>query len=284
MNVVVNGDIITTEQIEAEAARLRPEHERTFTELPAAERETQLLDWARENVIERTLLQQYAEDSDITLSPEDVDQALAALKVEYPDSVKLRATLDCDTDDEVRQYVCASLKVEALVNSIQARVADPTDAQIEDYYQTHTQELQTPERIHAAHIVKHVNWQADEPTAREQIQRAQAELQKDLPFPMVAEKYSDCPEGGGDLGVFARGQMVEEFEDVIFNLAEGQTSDIFRTRYGFHIATVYSRQPQTLVPLADLRVRIVETLRTDLLNEALYAFLDDLKAKADISE
>ncbi|MCL2064315.1 MAG: peptidylprolyl isomerase [Candidatus Cloacimonetes bacterium] len=56
-------------------------------------------------------------------------------------------------------------------------------------------------------------------------------------FEDLAREYSDCPSGryGGDLGYFSRGMMVEEFENVAFDLSLNQVSDIVKTDFGYHI-------------------------------------------------
>jgi parvulin-like peptidyl-prolyl isomerase len=81
-----------------------------------------------------------------------------------------------------------------------------------------------------------------------------------------------------------RGQMVEEFEDVIFNLGVGQVSDIFRTRFGFHIAKVYAREPAAVAALEDVKGRITELLSEQIRSEAIDNFIDGLRNEAKIEE
>lgn len=56
-------------------------------------------------------------------------------------------------------------------------------------------------------------------------------------FEDLASKESDCSSAkrGGDLGVFARGQMQKPFEDAAFRLQVGEISDIVDTDSGVHI-------------------------------------------------
>ena len=97
-------------------------------------------------------------------------------------------------------------------------------------------------------------------------------------------KYTDCADSGGDLGYVTRGQLVEEFEDVVFNLNEGQVSDVFRTRFGFHVAKLYDRRPPTTPPLKDVKEQVVEQVREHKREQALGEYLDALRGKAEVEE
>ena len=56
-------------------------------------------------------------------------------------------------------------------------------------------------------------------------------------FAELARQHSDGPSGpkGGDLGRFTRGQMVPEFDQVVFNLKPGAYSGVVETQFGYHI-------------------------------------------------
>lgn len=63
------------------------------------------------------------------------------------------------------------------------------------------------------------------------------ELQGGADFAAKAKELSKCPSGqnGGDLGHFARGAMVKEFDAVAFDLEVGQMSGLVKTKFGYHI-------------------------------------------------
>ncbi len=65
-------------------------------------------------------------------------------------------------------------------------------------------------------------------------------------FAALAKSHSKCPSGksGGDLGVFATGQMVPEFDKVIFGtIPINETSPPVKTQFGFHLIQVTKRLP-----------------------------------------
>ena len=68
-------------------------------------------------------------------------------------------------------------------------------------------------------------------------------------FAMLATLYSEDPGSaakGGELGFFARGQMVAEFEAAAFALKPGEVSPVIETQYGFHIIQFIERRGNTV--------------------------------------
>ena len=62
-------------------------------------------------------------------------------------------------------------------------------------------------------------------------------------FADMAKEHSDCPSGkqGGDLGEFSPGQMVREFDDVVFSADLGQVHGPVRTQFGYHLIEITKR-------------------------------------------
>jgi peptidyl-prolyl cis-trans isomerase C len=62
-------------------------------------------------------------------------------------------------------------------------------------------------------------------------------------FAALAREHSKCPSGadGGDLGEFSPGQMVREFDDVVFSAEIGQVQGPVKTQFGYHLLEVLKR-------------------------------------------
>lgn len=103
-----------------------------------------------------------------------------------------------------------------------------------------------PERVGARHVL--VAWRGSEraaPTITRTKEEARARAEDVLrrarggeDFAALARQFSDEPgasTGGGDLGVFGRGQMVPPFEQAVFALETGAISDVVETSFGYHV-------------------------------------------------
>jgi len=130
---------------------------------------------------------------------------------------------------------------------------EPTAEEIEAFYNANRENFRKPETFHAAHIVKHVNELQTEAQAAGAIKAALADLERGDPFPEVANRYSDCPGNGGDLGRFPAGHTVQEFEDAVRALDPGQRTGVFTTSFGVHIAILYAKIPGSVATLDEVR-------------------------------
>jgi peptidyl-prolyl cis-trans isomerase C len=74
-------------------------------------------------------------------------------------------------------------------------------------------------------------------------QKLKEEIEAGADFAEVAQKHSLCPSGkrGGDLGEFGPGQMVREFDTVVFSGELGKVHGPVKTQFGYHLLEIISR-------------------------------------------
>jgi len=77
----------------------------------------------------------------------------------------------------------------------------------------------------------------------EQCEALKAQIEAGADFSDVAKEHSSCPSGrqGGDLGEFGPGQMVREFDEVVFSADVNSLQGPVKTQFGYHLLEVTSR-------------------------------------------
>ena len=273
MTMIVNGQKVAPDEIDNEIERLRPHYEEYAAGAEGAG-EDQLREWARENVIERTLMMAAAREALAEIPQADIDAAYNEIKDRAGDEDP--AAVKADIEQQMR--------LERLMDEAAKDVKPPTDKEQREFYEQHPEQLTMPEQVRASHIVKHVGDQVDRKTAFEAILEVKMELDRGAGFEELATKHSDCPENAGDLGYFARGQMVQEFEDVAFGMEVGQVSDIFQTSFGYHICRIVDRKPAVVVPFDEVTDDIEKEILRQRREKAIEDFVDSLKSKATIEK
>jgi len=285
MALIVNGERVEDSMIQREVERLRPDYEKTFRDQPEQQRNAQLLEWSKENVIEMTLLRQEASKRYTDKIPEDkVEQSLARIKKDCKDEQEFRPEFGVSSNEKAKELIRTALQYDLLLEQIYSGVPTPSKEDVAGCYEQNKELFERPEQVHVAHIVKHIDWRTDEQAAYQSMLEVQAELNNGAVFEMLAEKYSDCPDDRGDLGYITRREMVEEFDDAVFNLDVGQVSNIFRTRFGYHMAKVYDRKPGVVPPLKEVASEVKSELQRYLREKAFEDFVDRLKCQAQITE
>jgi hypothetical protein len=275
----VNGERIEDQTIREEARSIRPKLEEAMAGEDPRAIESRVKQWARENVIERVLLQQAAWADPEPVPPDEIERLVAEIRPENGGCIAP------GTEGQVRQEIELRYRIDRAFNRACAGLSEPRNKDISDYYRKNRDQFQSTETIHAAHIVKNVDDNQDEATARAGIEAVLAELTAPgADFAEVADRLSDCPGRGGDLGWFPMGQMVDEFDAVVFRMQPGEQSGIFRTPFGFHIAKVLDRKPAGPLPLEDVKGQIAETLLQEKRQKRIEAFLDKLMSSAKVED
>lgn len=288
MALVINGERIDDALISREAEGLR----QRFQQLTDRQREqfglqpgrlrATALQWARETVIEQVLLRQDAVAHPAPLDAAEVERTLAAVVERQGGAGKLEeAGLDVD---RVRADIEVRMKVDRLIAKVTSSVKQPRPKELAEHYRRNRERFKTEETVRAAHIVKQVEKGVTESEAKDAAEALHARLKAGAVFEEVADRFSDCPGNGGDLGYFARGKMVSEFEEVVFNLRVGETSGVFQTVFGFHVAKVLDRRPAGVRPFRDVRDEIRRQIVEERRKQSLEAYVDRLLDAATIED
>lgn len=129
------------------------------------------------------------------------------------------------------QQILNTAKINLLKNYAFTKVVEDEQVKEEEmlnYYNENKEGFNKPETVKASHILI---------DSEEKANDILNEINGGLSFEEAAMKYSSCPskEDGGNLGEFARGQMVPEFETEAFAMAVDTVSNPVKSQFGYHL-------------------------------------------------
>ncbi len=165
-----------------------------------------------------------------------------------------------------RRALIASELVEAMASDIEI-----TDTDLKAAYDDRYADFEPEKEYNASHILV---------ATEEEAQALVTELEGGADFAELAKEKSTGPSGpgGGNLGWFARGAMVEAFQDAVETLDVGAVSDPVETQFGWHVIKLN----ETRIPDVPAIDDVTNELRTELFRDRLGDRIDAALAKAEI--
>lgn len=145
----------------------------------------------------------------------------------------------------------------------------PDDAQAtamaRTMYQAQPADFVQPEQVQVRHILIAVKDPAADQAAKAQAQELLTQVRAGADFAALAQKHSADPgsaANGGDLGFFAQGRMVPEFDVAAFALQKpGEVSELVKTQFGYHILQLVARKPKGQKPFEEVKEALVAKVR-----------------------
>src|SRR5882724_7601631 len=154
----------------------------------------------------------------------------------------------------------------AVIETVKPAATPVTNQELQAYYDQHRDEYRLPEQVKVAHILiktplPGADGKVDEKgveAARKKAEDVLKQVKAGGDFSKLAETYSEdtTAKSGGELGWIGRGRTVPEFEKASFSLPKGQTSDLVKSSYGFHIIRVEEKQEAHVKTLAEVKSEI----------------------------
>lgn len=211
-----------------------------------------------ENLILNQLLVHKGEIDSVEVSDEELDQYVQYyLKNDlrqYGTKEALREATGF-TYEELKEQYERMLRANLLSRRVEYQITENvkvTPREVTEFFNSLSADSlpEMPERYELSEIVLQPQIsEAERDRVRTQLAELRERILKGEKFSMLATLYSQDPgssKKGGELGFFARGDMVSEFESVAFALKPGEVSPIVETQYGFHIIQLIERRGNTV--------------------------------------
>ena len=270
-------------------AAMLAEQNITIGEFEADMRRQILITRLREVAIEGTIV-----------TPLEIEQAYRKknekIKIEYvkiPND-KYRAEVQPAAEDmqtyfkaNSARYKTAETKNLAILIGDPGRMeqaATPTDADLRRLYSQNQDSFRTPERVKVRHILLKTEGKpaSDEPKIKARAEDLLKQIRGGADFAALAKQNSEDPgsavNGGSMPDWVTRGQTVPEFEKAAFSLKPGQTSDLVKTQYGYHIIQVPQHEDARLRPFEEAKGELMVQAKKQLVDDAMNKVSDTAQA------
>jgi len=219
--------------------------------------------------IENKLFLQAARNQKTTPSLTDKKEYLTKLADESWTEEEKKAFLESDSGP-----LFDKMLVDKYIDEM-AKDIKTDEREMQRYYDLHKSEFFLPERVEVSQVLLPTEAKAMEVWDKAKLASAEE-------FSALATSESIGPEAsrGGEMGVFQKGQLPQEWEEPIFSLREGEVSPVVESSYGFHIFRVDKKYEPEWIPfeeasssiklkLLDLKVKAAVFRRREELKESL---------------
>ena len=314
--VTVNGEAITRAQYEkafdavannsmfAQMGIDLKKDENSFLHLMLKER-------VINELIVKKLIDQEITKRKIKVSKEDMDKQLKSIIDKVGSKEKFNALLKENgvTTSQFKKDLTDEVKIQKLVDSLS--VVSVSDKDALKFYKENEDKFKNPDKVRASHILVSANPEelkakiAETPEGKKlsaadldaavknEMAQKRAKAEKLLAqakknpseFAKLAKDNSDdtvSAKQGGDLGFFAKEEMVEPFAKAAFDMKPNTISNLVQTPYGYHIILVTDRQKAGVEPFEKVKSEIKEFLTNQEKVKVLQQFVDTLRNNAKI--
>ncbi|MCF6244049.1 MAG: peptidylprolyl isomerase [Sulfurovum sp.] len=177
------------------------------------------------------------------------------------------------------------IKEELLVNmwmKSQMENAVVSDSEAKEFYSKNKEKFMQKESVHARHIL--VKEEKEAQAIIDEVKALKGESLKNK-FIELAKSKSTGPSApkGGDLGTFSKGQMVPEFDKVVWALKVGEMSaKPVKTQFGYHVIYLEGKQEAKTSEYAQVKDKIIASLKQQQFARKITEIAKELKSKASI--
>ncbi len=244
---------------------------------------------ALDKLIKLELLSQASKKAGFAVDAAEVENELNGYKKNFSNEGEFTKALAAAgmSEAELKKQIGKNFAIQKFIESNFKGKVQISEKDAQDFYSSNKEKFEQPEMVHARHILilaKEGDAKADKDRKREKLNQIKKELKNGADFVELAKRFSEGPskDQGGDLGFFARGQMVKPFEAAAFSMMPGDVSDIVETEFGYHLIKLEEKRPAKTVSFDEAKAKIMAYLSQEKLNANIEAYVTEARSKADV--
>jgi len=239
------------------------------------------------DLIDQSLLVQRGKDMSINVEPEVIkklDQIRVQNKIDSMEDLEKAVSSQGTNWEDFKNNIRTGLLTQRVIGSeVGSHITIGKD-EVEKYYNEHKAQFVRPEQVALREIEVSTQGktEAELPDLKKKAETALKRVQDGEDFGEIAKRFSDgsTAKQGGFLGVYKRGELSKELEDVVFKMKKNGLTDIMETKQGYLILQVLERYEEGQQPLNKVENEINDHLYSERMEPAMRAYLKTLREQS----
>jgi len=239
------------------------------------------------DLIDQSLLVQRAKDMGVSVEPE-VIKKLDAIRTQnnFTSMEELERAVSSQgmNWEDFKNNIRNTLLTQRVISSEVGSHITIGDEEVAKYYEGHKTEFVRPEQVALREIEVNTQGKKPEeiPDLKKKAETALKRVKDGEDFGEIAKRFSDgsTKSQGGFLGVYKRGELSKELEDVVFKMKRNDLTDIMETKQGLLILQVLEHYDEGEQSLAKVKNEIMDKLYGERMEPAMREYLKTLREQS----
>ena len=242
---------------------------------------------ALRDLIDQSLLVQRGKDMGVSVEPElikKLDQIRQQNNLTSMEDLEKAVSSQGLNWEDFKDNIRKGLLTQRVISSeVGSHITIGKD-EVQKYYDDHHKDFVRPEQVALREIEVSTDGKKDSelPDLKKKAETALKRVQDGEDFAEIAKRFSDgsTAKQGGFLGVYKRGELSKELEDIVFKMKKNDLTGVLDTKQGYLVLQVMERYEEGQQPLAKVENEIMDKLYSERMEPALREYLKTLREQS----
>jgi peptidyl-prolyl cis-trans isomerase SurA len=287
----VNNEVITRSELERSKVTGEEDAKADCQNRCTPEQLKQLTDDRQKNalrdLIDQSLLVQRAKDMSISVEPDvikQLDQIRIENKLDSLEALEKAVESQGLNWEDFKNNIRNGILTQRVISSEVGSHINIGKEEISKYYDEHKKEFVRPEQVALREIEVSTEGKKDDelPELKKKAETALKRVKDGEDFGEIAKRFSDSSTAkqGGFLGVYKRGELSKELEDIVFKMKKNELTDVMDTKQGYLVLQVLERYEAGEQPLNKVENEIMDHLYSQRMEPAMRQYLKTLREQS----
>jgi peptidyl-prolyl cis-trans isomerase SurA len=242
---------------------------------------------ALRDLIDQSLLVQRGKDMSISVEPEVIkklDQIRIQNKLASMEELEKAVSSQGINWEDFKDNIRKGLLTQRVISQEVGSHITIGKEEVAKFYNDHKKEYVRPEQVALREIEVSTEGKKDSdlPDLKKKAETALKRVKDGEDFGEIAKRFSDSSTAkqGGFLGIYKRGELSKELEDIVFKMKKNDLTDVMDTKQGYLVLQVLEHYDEGEQPLAKVENEIMDKLYTERMEPALRNYLKTLREQS----